>query len=648
MRRLRHTSVVLALLLGLAVAATPVAQAAEPVSSVETAQKKKKAKKKKKRAVKCKARQVKERVKVGKRTRTRCVARKRAWPAPKPVDMRTESTGYVLDANFSKVRDRRGRRAKSLPKLLKRIHPRAERALERATKAGLARMDARARASQSGTGCTEQPTGRFSSSFDAGGGQSVDLTHTTGPEASLQLGLESNQGNRKVRVEIEFPGCESHSFDSCPTANGDIRGKDNRRISVRATVTEGTTVVWSQGIRLEGETTFRGVVDDNAKLDFMEPHNTEVGTLTLGGTNRGFSPLSIRMLVQRITRVEFPEKTYQLGPSTVNATITSPDLSGAALTATEHEIERGMREQADQQFRDIIAKAIKAFDDAEAGWNRENACASIDFTPGANSKTLHRGESGGFDARTNAKPGGSPEGATWTLTGGRNAEFSPYGASSNPARFSHGAPVDVNHGLPVTTVVRSVSKAGVAQATWWQPTEGEPPVNRIAGSIGGRQNTFGTIFTWSGSVSFVRVAPGAGGPDGYFNLQTSQYTVIASGRDGSGATACQQSGTKTVTGGSGDLQVRGEPPSYGEPPYTYTGGSFGPLPDSQTMTVTLHDCPPGAEEYEGREVTASISVAPFDTRGGRVSTDGKAFKDSVTETSGQATFTWNWDMTGSP
>ena len=215
------------------------------------------------------------------------MARKRAWPAPKPIDMRTESTGYVLDANYSKVRDRRGRRAKSLPKLLRRIHPRAERALERATKAGLARMDTRARASQSGRGCTEQPTGTVSSSFDAGGGQSVDLTMTGGPEASLQLGLESNQGNRRVRLEIEFPGCESHSFDSCPTADGQIRGKDSRRISVRATVTEGNTVVWSQGIRLEGETTFRGVVDDDAKLDFFEPHNTEVGTLTSAAPTAG-------------------------------------------------------------------------------------------------------------------------------------------------------------------------------------------------------------------------------------------------------------------------------------------------------------------------------------------------------------------------
>ena len=491
------------------------------------------------------------------------------------------------------------------------------------------------------------PTGTISSTFNAGGGQSVDLTMTSGPEASLQLGLESNQGNRRVRLEVEFPGCESHSFPSCPTADGQIRGKDNRRISVRAWVYEGNTVVWSQGIRLDGETTFRGVVDDNAKLDFMEPHNTEVGTLTLGGTNRGFSPLSIRMLVQRITRVEFPERSFQLGPSIVNATITSPDLSGAALTAAEREIERGMREQADQQFRDIIEKAIKAFVAAEEHLNGPSNCAKIEFTPASDMKTLHRGESGGFDARTNAQPGGSPERATWTLAGFGNAEFSPQAASSNPARFSHGPPFDVASQTPVTVLVRSVSKAGVAQETWKQPTEGEPPVNRIAGSIGGTQNSHGSIINWSGAATFVRAAPGGGGADGYFTLQSSQYTAIASGRDGSGATACQQSGTKTVTGGSGDLQVTGDPPFYG-PPYTYTGGSFGPLPESQVMRVTLHDCPPGAEDWEGEEIDVSMAFAPFDTRGGRVSADGRAFAGSVTETSGQFTVTWDWDLTGSP
>ena len=639
MSRSRRISAAVAIMLGLAVAATPVANAAEPSSAVEAAQKKKK-----KKPVRCKAGQVKERLKVGKRTRIRCVAARKAWPAPKPVDMRTESTSYVLGADLSRVRDRRGRKAKSLPKLLKRIHPRAERALKAATRAGLARMDTRARASQSGTGCANQPEGRVTSTFDAGGGQSVDLTMTTGADPSLQLGLENVKGNQRVRLEIEFPGCESHTFDSCPKADGDFRGRDDRRIGVRAWVYEGDKEVWSQGIRLQGETTFRGAVDDEAKLDFFEPHSTEVGVLTLGGANRGFSPASIRMLVQRITRVEYPERTYQLGPSTVNATITSPDLSGAGLTATERLIEKDMREHADQQFRDIVDKAIKRFDTAERHWNGENTCASIDFTPLSNTRTLRRGETGGFDARSNARPGGSPERATWTIVGVGNADFSPGTASSNPARFSHGPPFDVDDQTPVTVVLRSVSKAGVAQAEWRQPTQGVPPVNRIAGTFGGTQNVFGTIFTWSGSLAFTRASPGPGA-DGYFTLQSMDYTVVASGR--SDSTACRQSGTKTVSGGQGDLDVYEAELSQG-PPYLYAGGAVGPLPESSNMMVTLSDCPPGAEEYEGREVIASMAFVPFDTRGHRKSADGLDFSDTVTEAQDNYSATWYWNMTGSP
>lgn len=641
MSRSRRTSVVLVLLLSFAAVPTHVAQAAEPDRSVEAAQQKKK---KKKKRVRCKAGQIKERVKVGKRTRTRCVAVKKAWPAPKPVDMRTESAGYVLGANFAKVRDRRGRKAKSLPKLLKRVHPRAEQALKAAAKAGLARMDARVTASQAGLGCGG-PSATVTSTFNAGGGQSVDMTMTGGPDASLQLGLESNQGNKKARIEIEFPGCESHNFEECPTADGIIRGEDNRRIGVKATLTDGGTVVWSQGIRLEGRTTFRGVVDDNAKLDFFEPHNTEVGTLTLGGANRGFSPMSIRMLVQRITRVEYPERTYQLGPSTVNATITSPDLSGAALTATEHEIERGMREQADQQYRDIIDKGIDKFDAAENHWNGENACASVDFTPASGTKTLRRGETGSFDARTNAKPGGSPERATWTLVGSGNANVTPGSASSNPATFSHGAPFDVTLQAPVTAVVRSVSKAGVAQGTWSQPTQGTPPINRIEGTIGGTQNNNGSILSWSGSATYVRSLPGPGA-DGLFSLQTSQYTLTASGRDGSGLTTCNQSGSKTVTGGSGQIDVSGTPPDL-DPPYSYTGELVGPPFEAPTMNVTLSGCPPGAEDYEGAEVTVVMAFKAFDVND-QVSGDGVAFTGSRTENHGALSVTWNWNLTGLP
>ena len=109
MRQARRTTVVAVLMLGLATAAAPAAEAAKP---------------------KCKKGQVKERVKVRKgKAKVRCVKAKQAWPAPKAVDMRATGTRFVLGQDFAKVRDRRGRRAKSLPALLRRIHPRAERSL---------------------------------------------------------------------------------------------------------------------------------------------------------------------------------------------------------------------------------------------------------------------------------------------------------------------------------------------------------------------------------------------------------------------------------------------------------------------------------------------------------------------------------------
>ena len=321
------------------------------------------------------------------------------------------------------------------------------------------------------------------------------MTMTSGSDPSLQLGLESATGNRRVRLEIEFPGCEAHDFPSCPTADGILRGKDNRRIGVRAFVFEGGRETWSQGIRLEGETTFRGVVQDDAKLDFFEPHNTEVGTLTLGGSSRGFSPLSIRMLVQRITRVEYPERTFTLGGSTVNATITSPDLSGAELTATERVIESGMRSQADQQFRDIIAKAITRFDATETHWNGANNCATIEFAPASGGRTLRVGDTGSFTGTVKAQPGGSPSPATWTLVGAGNAQITPAGASSNPATFGYSGIGRGRTGIFVTGVYKAVSKAGVAQKEWRQPTEGIPPINRIAGTFSGTQNSGGRCST---------------------------------------------------------------------------------------------------------------------------------------------------------
>jgi hypothetical protein len=109
---------------------------------------------------------------------------------------------------------------------------------------------------------------------------------------------------------------------------------------------------------------------------------------------RGFEPITLRTLVQRITRVNMRTGEYVLGPSIVDVSITSRGFEGAERRSAEADIARKMRAEADKQFRDIIDKAIRRFRRAETAWNEPNTCASIEFTPAPNSKTLHRGETG--------------------------------------------------------------------------------------------------------------------------------------------------------------------------------------------------------------------------------------------------------------
>jgi len=466
-------------------AAAPTGSAAEHAPAV-TAKKKKK---------KCGKRKVRERI----GRKTRCVRARRALPRPRSIDVRATAARYTLGADWSKLRDRRGKRLPSLPRLLRRIHPRAEKALLAATRAGLARFDgASGLAHAAAAPCGG--SGTVSSTFDAGGGLSVETRATLGPDASLQLGLESRTGDRRVRIEIEFPACDENGsrLESCPTADGIVKGRNNQRIGVRAFVYEGGRETWSQGITLQGETTFRGVVADDAKLDFMEPHNTEQATLSLGGSSRGFEPITLRTLVQRITRVNMRTGEYVLGPSIVDVSISSTGMSGAERRASQAQIARDMRAQADKQFADIIDKAIEKYRAVEREWNQPNTCATIDFSPASNTKTLQRGDTGTIQARALAKPGGSPDRASWTLVRSVSAPFSPGTPSANPLSFSHGAVADAGPGIKVSATLTAISKAGVAQGEWTQPTE-DLSVNRIAGTFSGRWNNNGSILSWTGT-----------------------------------------------------------------------------------------------------------------------------------------------------
>ena len=401
-------------------------------------------------------------------------------------------------------------------------------------------------------------------------------------------------------------------------------------------------MVWSQGVRLQGETTFRGVVGDDAKLQKVEVHNTEVATLSLGGDSRGFE-ISIRTLIQRITTVTMPGGDYQLGASVVNADISGTGISEGERRAAKAQIEGDMRREADKQFRDIVKKAIDRYKTLETQWNEANRCASIAFTPAENSRTLRRGDTGRFDARVQAKPGGSPPTASWTLAGAANAPFSPGTASSNPAGFQHGAVSAAGEGIRVSATLRAVSRAGVAEKQWWQPTE-DSAINKIAGTFNGTWSGAGSTMAFAGDVTFVRASPAVlGGASGVFNLASGGYDLTVSGLDGSGSTGCQMTGTGRIAlpANGGAISVDGTPPAFGAP-YTY-GWDALPSPTAQMIRATRVNCPDGAQELEGTTFDIGL-FSPIRALPGQVSADGVTYTGTVAD----VVMTVSWSFTGTP
>jgi hypothetical protein len=342
------------------------------------------------------------------------------------------------------------------------------------------------------------------------------------------------------------------------------------------------------------------------------------------------------MLVQRITTVNMRTGTYQLGPSIVNVTISSPDLTGPAATAAERDIERGMRQQADQQFRDIIDKGIRKFRTTEEQWKQPNTCATIEFTPASGAKTLHIGDTGPVSAKVLAKPGGSPSTANWTHTGATNATFTPTTATSVPATFNYSNILQAGDGIVVTGRWKAVSKAGIAEATWTQPTE-NLLVNTIAGTFSGSQNAVGTIFTWTGEATFRRTIANQGASG--FALQSATYAVTASGRALN--LGCDQSGTKTVTANAGDFNSTGLGPG-GTAPFDYAGSVLGIGPGAGSMSVHLSNC--SDDSLNGQNVVVGLTFTALKAAG--QSRDGVDYSGSLTESHPGLAESWQWALRG--
>jgi hypothetical protein len=430
----------------------------------------------KRKAKKCRKGLV--RVKVGKRVT--CRPLKQAFPKPRAGDPRKLFAQFIFKKDFSHFRNRRGKRPKSLPKLIKKTGRTGPKVLAQAMTEALARLDrmktASARAAQSSSGCSGSGP-RTSDSFTSGGGgggPSATVGVTLGPDGG-SVGIDVSGNGTSVKVDMGLGLCDPNELEApdCPTAAGKLEGKIRYKFKAAITVTQNGTNVWSQSMTVTRTTKLVGWNDVDAHLDRLDVDDVETSLFTLGGATRGFPPTTIKTKLERTTQVDMRSRTYEPNLSNVEVTITMEGLFGPDRDEAESDAERRARSDAMSQFRSVVEKGISGYATREDAWQDPPKCATLEFQPGSRSMTLRPNDAGSFTAKAKAKSDGQFSELDAKLTTQHNAVFTPTRAGGQQARFSY----TVNDGARdnVSTTVRATSRAGVAEGTWEQQVQPPPP-----------------------------------------------------------------------------------------------------------------------------------------------------------------------------
>jgi hypothetical protein len=601
---------------------------------------------------KCKKQQV--RVKInGRRV---CRPARKALPKPKKGDPRLVLARSALGADFSALRNRRGRKVPSLPKLIRRLGPRAPSLLTRVTARALARVDApaaTASTARAAAGCGGAPQQSDSFRSNGGDGTSAQVTATSGPDG-LGIGIELSGREFTVKVDLDF-GCapEGVQAPSCPTAVGRLQGEIRYKLRASVQVSRGGEDVWSQALDVTRKTELDGWTDVDAKLDRLDVEDVETSTFRLGGSTRGFPPISIRSRVVRRTQVDMRSGAYVPDRSDINVTVSTAGLGGPDRAELEDDLAERSRAKADEQFRVIVDKAITSYRGREEAWQQPKACAKLKFSPEPGRRTVRRGEAGSFTATMIANQDGGASELDAKLTSPVNATFSPTRAGGQSARFDYTvttAPAD-----RIRVKVRATSKAGVDEETWEQPIEPPFEINKIAGNFSGLhtmsvgQRT--ARVSWTGGATFVRAPQGVPGAVGNYTLTAGHATFTYSGGTITAHAACDMSGHASVdlfqdAGGSIGVTPVGSDP-FAAGPQNYGGlVSLGPDPK---VTLTMSNCVPGAESENGKTYEYPVGVVPFDTGSGqtRQSPDGIHYDGSHSVSQGGIATEWTWVLLGS-
>lgn len=631
----------------------------------------------KSKAKKCRRGQV--RVRLAKR-RTVCRPFKKAFPKPRAGDPRQLVAGAMLMTDWSRLRDRRGRHVPSLPRLIRRAGPRAQAALQRAMTRGLARVDAVqsvrptmggsarsdtallqlpawAAAAQAGCGGSLPRTSdRFRS---GGGGEPVaSVAVTTGPDGAA-LGIDLSANGTTVSVDVDLGLCEPNEVEApaCPVATGQLDGRIRYKLKVAVNVSQGGQSVWSQAMEVTRTTRLSGWNEVDAKLESLDVDDLETSTLRLGGSGRAMPPITIRTRITRRTRVDMRSGAYDPGRSQIDATISMAGLQSADRSSAEAEFERSAQADADRQFGAVVAKAIAGYRSRESGWQKApNPCAEIRLTPASDSRTLEAGASGSFSVAVIAKSDGDPAELDARLSETENAAFAPMRAGGQPAVFGYS---QVNGSAPPGSKVRvkitATSKAGAAEGRWEQKIEPPFEVDRISGSFSGsHRQPIGprtARIDWDGGATFTRdVPPGTPGAGGGYTLSAGRVTFTYSGANILAHALCDMSGSVSVDlfqAGSGAMSVFAA--DFARPfasgPHDYNAGAaigLGPQ-----VTLTMHDCAPGAESEEGKQYTIPVAFDALNSgQSLQRSPDGIHYDGSNSQSESGISTGWSWALTG--
>lgn len=593
-----------------------------------------------KKPVRCKAGQV--RVKTGKK-KARCRPVKAVLPNPRAVDPRMAFVRTALSLPVPKGHRHGRRRTKALRKGFGRPGRTAYKKILKALPKALAKVDAKAPG--------RAPLARAAQAADPCGGDGTPLGSSTTSDGGVIMTSDFTTGGMGMRIVfstggyafvIEYftsQGCNDFDIPACPTAAGAADADSDRLDRIRVEVRKDGRLVSSQKSSVRRKTKAHGQTAADALLDFVDVDDVVSMNMVANG-------VTVKGKLTRHTHINMRTDAYD------------PSHSSASFEGAQ-----ALQKTDNNSFAGLANGIIAAYHSAEtnpgsigfgAGWavfdrpDGGNYCIRAVYSPEIGTLTLRRGASGSFSAKAIASDGGVAADGRWTPTRTNNGTFSPTPASGGAPTIGYHVNSDANPEELLLVDYKVTSTGGVVESSWSQDVEDVRPILHIRGNLSGTQTQATgagpSVISVTSNLAFDRSAADFGGPaNGSYQSAAGSYTLVATGIDGSGITACHQTGSHTFTVPKGEswMRVDGSGPSF-DAPYTYTFQVFS-VP--RTMTATRVGCPESAKDYEGTTFQTGL-FSPFQPVLAKQSADGRQYVGSEDQTFGGSGIKFSWSLQG--